>query len=246
MSLKKYIITVFTQLFFLMSVDIATIQIENSRKKVLKDEFNKPYFSQIKEFLLQERNNGQAIFPKWSDIFAAFNQTPFDDVKVVILGQDPYHGAGEAHGLCFSVQKWIRQPPSLQNIFKELESDLGISRPSTGDLTPWTKQWVFLLNATLTVRKDSPNSHKDAGWQEFTDAVIKKLSDAKSGVIFLLWGAYAQGKEELIDVSKHTVLKSPHPSPFSANRGFFGSKPFSRINDILKEQDQTPIDWRLD
>jgi len=228
-----------------MTVDIDSIQIDQSRKEVLKDEFQKPYFSQIKEFLTQEKNNGKIIFPKGSDIFNAFNQTPFDQVKVVILGQDPYHGVGEAHGLCFSVQQWVKNPPSLQNIFKEIRDDLKDSWKiwETGDLTPWAKQGVFLLNATLTVRKDEANSHKDIGRQTFTDAVIKKLSDQKSGLVFLLWGAYAQSKEPLIDANKHTILKTVHPSPLSAHRGFFGCKHFSKVNEILVKQGQSPIDW---
>jgi uracil-DNA glycosylase len=228
-----------------MPVNLDSIQIDQSWKEVLKDEFQKPYFSHIKEFLTQEKNNGKIIFPKGPDIFNAFNQTPFDNVKVVILGQDPYHGVGEAHGLCFSVQKWVRNPPSLQNIFKEIESDLGIPRPAMGDLTKWANQGVFLLNASLTVRKDEANSHKDIWWQTFTDAVIKKLSDKKSGLVFLLWGAYAQSKEALIDTSKHTIFKAVHPSPLSAHRGFMGCKHFSKTNEVLTKQWDTPIDWSL-
>lgn len=228
-----------------MAIDIDTIQMDQSWKNVLKDEFFKPYFSQIKKFLLEEKKAGKIIFPKWSDIFAAFNQTPFDKVKVVILGQDPYHGEGEAHGLCFSVQHGIKQPPSLQNIFKEIESDLWISIPKTWDLTKRAQQGVFLLNASLTVRKDEANSHKDIGRQQFTDAVIKKLSDQKSGLIFLLWGAYAQSKKVLIDTTKHIVLEAPHPSPLSAHRGFLGCKHFSQVNEVLAKQGQAPIDRSL-
>lgn len=229
-----------------MISDVNSIQIEHSWKTVLEEEFAKPYFSQIKNFLLQEKKTGKTIFPKWTDIFNAFNQTPFDKVRVVILWQDPYHGVGEAHGLCFSVQEGIKQPPSLKNIFKELESDLWIPRPATGDLTKWAQQGVFLLNTSLTVRKDEANSHKDIGRQQFTDAVIKKLSDQKSGLIFLLWWAYAQGKEVLIDTNKHTILKAVHPSPLSAHRGFLGCKHFSKVNEILAKQGQEPIDWRLE
>jgi len=235
-----------------MIVNLDSIHIDQSWKEVLKDEFQKPYFFQIKEFLTQEKNAGKIIFPKGTDIFNAFNQTPFDKVKVVILGQDPYHGVGEAHGLCFSVQKWIKNPPSLQNIFKEIESDLGIPRPATGDLTKRANQGVFLLNASLTVRKDEANSHKDIWRQTFTDAVIKKLSDKKSGpawggvkLVFLLWGAYAQSKEVLIDASKHTIFKAAHPSPLSAHRGFMGCKHFSKVNEVLVNQGQVPIDWSL-
>ena len=219
-----------------MAIDINAIQMDPSWKEVLKEEFQKEYFVKIQEFLEQEKNAGKIIFPQDSNIFAAFNHTPFSQTQVVILWQDPYHGEGEAHGLCFSVQEGVKIPPSLRNMYKELHSDLGVPIPKTWDLTKRAKQWVFLLNSTLTVRKDEPNSHKDAGRQEFTDAVIKKLSDQKSGLIFLLWGAYAQTKEMLIDASKHIVLKSPHPSPFSANKGFFGCKHFSKVNEILQKQ----------
>lgn len=226
-------------------VNLDLIQIENSWKEILKDEFDKPYFAQIQDFLVKERESGNIVYPESENIFVAFNQTPWDNVKVVILWQDPYHGEGEAHGLCFSVQDGVKQPPSLRNIFKELESDLWISRPVSGDLTPWSKQGVFLLNASLTVRKDTPNSHKDIGWLNFTDAVIKKLSDDKSGLIFVLWWAYAQGKEELIDNSKHHIIMSTHPSPFSSYRWFFWSKPFSKINEILEKDGKDVIDWKI-
>ena len=218
-----------------MSVDVNAIQIEESRKNVLQEEFQKPYFQQIKAFLQKEKAEGKIIFPEWKNIFNAFNSTPFDQVKVVILGQDPYHGTGEAHGLCFSVQDGIRIPPSLQNIYKELQADLGIPIPTTWNLTPRTKQGVFLLNASLTVRKDQANSHKDIWRQTFTDAVIKKLSDERDSLVFILRGAFAQQKEMLIDKSRHLIIKSPHPSPFSADRGFFGSKPFSKTNVWLWE-----------
>lgn len=227
-------------------IDIDSIQIDSSWKSALRDEFQKPYFEQIKNFLEEEKKNWNTIFPKWSDIFNAFNQTPFDDVKVVILGQDPYHGEGEAHGLCFSVQDGVRQPPSLKNIFKELVSDIpGFTVPTSGNLLSWAKQWVFLLNATLTVRKDTPNSHKDAWWQQFTDAVIKKISDEKKWIVFLLWGAYAQGKIGLINQEKHLVLQSVHPSPFSAHKWFLGCKHFSKTNEYLISQKKSPIDWKI-
>ena len=223
-----------------------SIQIHSSWKTVLRDEFQKPYFEEIKNFLEEEKKNGNIIYPKWSDIFNAFNQAPFDDVKVVILGQDPYHGEGEAHGLCFSVQDGIRQPPSLKNIFKELVTDIpGFVPPTSWNLLAWSKQGVFLLNATLTVRKDTPNSHKDAWWQQFTDAVIKKLSEEKSGLVFLLWWAYAQGKIGLIDQEKHLVLQAAHPSPFSAHKGFLWCKHFSKTNDYLLSHNKTPINWSL-
>ncbi|MFZ2150559.1 MAG: uracil-DNA glycosylase [Candidatus Absconditicoccaceae bacterium] len=228
------------------SVDINNVNIENSWKEVLKEEFSKPYFLQIKEFLLQEKNNGNIIYPEGKNIFNAFNQTPFDQVRVVILGQDPYHGEGEAHGLCFSVQDGVRQPPSLKNIFKEIESDLGISRPELGNLTKRTKQGILLVNAVLTVRKDTPASHKDIGRHTFTDEVIKKLSDKKNGLIFLLRGAFAQSKEGFIDSSKHIVLKAAHPSPFSVHRGFFGCKHFSKVNEILRNRGEKEIDRKLE
>lgn len=222
-----------------------TVDIEESRKNMLEDEFSKPYFPKIKEFLQWEINAWYTIYPKWKDIFNAFNLTPFDQVKVVILWQDPYHWEWEAHWLSFSVPKWIKIPPSLRNIFKELKSDLNIDPPESWNLEKWAKQWVLLLNAGLTVRKDTPNSHKDAGWHIFTDAVIKKLSDEKEGLVFILWWAFAQQKEVLIDTDKHFIIKSAHPSPFSADRGFFWSRPFSTCNEMLESIWREPIDWDL-
>lgn len=222
------------------------VQIESSRKAVLADEFQKPYFYAIKDFLVKERQQWKVIFPKGQDIFNAFNLTPFDKVKVVILGQDPYHGEGEAHGLCFSVQDGVKIPPSLRNIYKEMQSDLGITPATTGNLTPRTTQGVFLLNATLTVEKDKANSHKDIWWQIFTDQVISLLSQKKEHLVFILRGAFAQQKKALIDDTKHKILTAPHPSPFSADRGFFGSKPFSQTNAYLVEQGISPIDWRIE
>lgn len=221
------------------------VSIEHSRKVALAEEFEQPYFTQIKDFLKQEIAAGHTIFPQGKNIFHAFQLTPFDAVKVVILGQDPYHGEGEAHGLSFSVPEGIRIPPSLRNIFKELKADLDLDPPTNGNLEKRAQQGVLLLNAGLTVRKDSPNSHKDAGRHRFTDAVIKKLSDEKVGIVFILWGAFAQQKEALIDTDKHFILKSAHPSPFSADRGFFGSRPFSRCNEILESIGKVPIDWDL-
>lgn len=218
-----------------------TIIIENSRKQVLKEEFEKPYFSAIKETLKKEISSGYTIYPQGKQIFNAFNLTPFDEVKVVILGQDPYHWEGEAHGLSFSVPEGIRIPPSLRNIFKELKTDLDINPPLNWNLEKRAKQGVLLLNTSLTVRKDSPNSHKDIGWQLFTDAIIKNLSDKKEGIIFILRGAFAQQKASFIDTDKHFILKSAHPSPFSADRGFFWSKPFSKCNEILECIGKTPI-----
>ena len=220
-------------------------QIESSRKEILWDEFQKPYFTEIKDFLQKEKSEWKIIYPAWNQIFNAFNQTPFDKVKVVIIWQDPYHGEWEAHGLCFSVQDWVTIPPSLRNIYKEMYSDLWLTPPKSWNLTKWTQQWVFLLNATLTVRKDTPNSHKDIWWQIFTDAVIKILSEKKEHLVFILRWAFAQQKKNLIDESKHLVICSPHPSPFSADRGFFGSKPFSKTNEYLQQNGITPIDWNL-
>jgi len=218
--------------------------IETSWLSALSEEFANVYFSELKKFLLVEKQKYR-IYPPGSDIFAAFNYTSFHAVKVVILGQDPYHGPGQANGLCFSVRDGIRQPPSLQNIFKEMKNDLGYEIPPSGNLEKWARQGVLLLNATLTVRAGQAGSHQGKGWEQFTDAAIKKLSDEKENLVFILWGKYAQVKETLIDPFKHHIIKSPHPSPFSAERGFFGSKPFSKTNHFLEEHNITPIDWRL-
>ena len=222
-----------------------TIIIDSSRKNILKEEFEKPYFFKIKEILKKELSSGHSIYPQGKQIFNAFNLTPFDQVKVVILGQDPYHGTGEAHGLSFSVPEGIRIPPSLRNIFKELKADLDIDPPLNWNLEKRAKQGILLLNASLTVRKNSPNSHKDIGWQIFTDAVIKTLSNKKEGIVFILRGAFAQQKASLIDTDKHFILKSAHPSPFSADRGFFWSRPFSQCNEILECIGKKPINWDL-
>lgn len=213
---------------------------------VLKDEFGKDYMIKLKDFLQKEKAAGQVVYPKNSEIFNAFNTTHFDDVKVVILGQDPYHGAHQAHGLSFSVQKGIATPRSLINIYKELQTDIpGFKIPNHGNLEEWAKQGVLLLNATLTVRASSPGSHQKQGWEEFTDEVIKTISDKKAGIVFILWGAFAQSKAALIDEKKHFILKSPHPSPFSADRGFFGSKPFSKTNEILRREGKAEINWQI-
>lgn len=217
-------------------------QIEESWQLALRSEFASSYFIELREFLKVEKEE-KNIYPPGSRIFAAFNFTPLTAVKVVILGQDPYHGNGQAHGLCFSVPEGIKPPPSLVNIYKELDNDLGIPRPKTGNLEKWTKQGVLLLNATLTVRAGDAGSHQGKGWETFTDQVIKTISDLRAGVVFLLWGNYAQAKEALIDQSKHFVLKAPHPSPFSAARGFFGCKHFSKTNQLLKEIGYEEIDW---
>ncbi len=220
-------------------------KIEQSWKKMLNKEFQSDYFLEIKNFLLTEKLNWKNIYPIWKNIFKAFDMVPFDKVKVVILGQDPYHGKGQAHGLSFSVPEGINPPPSLKNIFKELYSDLGIPIPKHGNLEKWAKQWVLLLNAILTVEASSPASHSKIGWETFTDAIIKKLSDERDGIVFLLWGTFAQTKKNLIDTKKHYILETTHPSPFSAYRGFLGSKHFSKTNNILKKLGKTEIDWSL-
>lgn len=223
-----------------------SIQLESSWLALLKDEFDRGYMKSLKEFLKEEKKNHQIIYPKGSDIFRAFELTPFQNVKVVILGQDPYHGAHQAHGLSFSVQKGVKQPPSLQNIFKELETDIpGFKIPNHGDLTDWAKQGVLLLNATLTVSAGKAGSHQNQGWEIFTDEVIKTLSEKKEDLIFILWGRFAQAKENLINHEKHYIIKSAHPSPFSAYSGFFGSKPFSKTNEILRKLNKTEINWQI-
>ncbi len=222
------------------------VNIEASWKQVLHAEFNKSYFENIVAFLKTEKAQGKIIYPPGSLIFNAFFKTPFDKLKVVLLGQDPYHGKGQAMGLSFSVPKGVRPPPSLINIFKELHDDVGVPIATTGDLTPWAEQGVLLLNAALTVRAGEPNSHSKIGWHQFTDAVIKKISDEKTGIVFLLWGSFAHQKQELIDQTKHHVLKAAHPSPYSADKGFFGCRHFSKTNEFLVQQKQEPINWRLD
>ena len=219
-------------------------QIDESWKLVLKDEFESQYFKDLTDFLREEKKNF-TIYPPGPQIFAAFNHTPFNRVKVVILGQDPYHGPGQAHGLCFSVPGGVQRPPSLVNIFKEIENDLGITVPETGNLTSWTNQGVLLVNAILTVRADAPASHQNKGWEKFTDAVIRNLSEKRKNLVFLLWGNYAQAKENLIDSSRHFILKAAHPSPLSAHRGFFGCRHFSKTNEILEGLGLNPIDWSL-
>jgi uracil-DNA glycosylase len=222
------------------------IELEGSWLEVLHEEFEKDYMIRLKQFLKEEREAGFKIYPKGADIFNAFWKTPFNQLKVVILGQDPYHGTNQAHGLSFSVQKGITPPPSLKNIYKELVTDIpGFVIPGHGDLTEWAEQGVMLLNATLTVRDSSPASHQKKGWEEFTDKVIKIISEKKEGIVFILWGAFAQAKAELIDAKKHFIIKSPHPSPFSADRGFFGSKPFSKTNAFLEKDGKKPIDWQI-
>jgi len=209
------------------------------------DEFDKPYMQALKQFLLEQKNAGKPIFPPGELIFNALNTTPFSAVKVVILGQDPYHGPGQAHGLCFSVMPGVRFPPSLQNIFKEIEKDIGIPLPTGGCLQQWAEQGVLLLNATLTVEQGRAGSHQGKGWELFTDAVIDALNREREKLVFLLWGSYAQKKGQFIDTHKHYVLKAPHPSPLSAHRGFFGCRHFSQTNQYLSSQGLAPIDWSV-
>jgi uracil-DNA glycosylase len=225
-------------------MDAINPSIDESWKEHLSGEFTKDYFPALKDFLLEEKKKFR-VFPPGSLIFNAFNTTPFHMVKVVILGQDPYHGYGQAHGLCFSVPDGVGKPPSLINIFKELETDLGIPLPRHGNLTGWAKQGALLLNATLTVRENQAGSHQGKGWEQFTDAAIHALSQEREGLIFLLWGNYAIAKKEIIDTSRHFILTAPHPSPLSANRGFFGCRHFSQTNDLLRQMGKKEIDWTI-
>jgi uracil-DNA glycosylase len=224
---------------------MVNVQIEESWKNILKEEFGKVYFQQIVTFLKAEKSAGRIIYPPGPLIFNAFNKTPFSKVEVVLLGQDPYHNKGQAHGLSFSVPDGIPKPPSLINIFKELENDLGIPPPKNGNLEKWATQGVLLLNASLTVRQNEPASHSKIGWLQFTDTVISKISEQKKGIVFLLWGKFAQDKQSIIDETKHYVLKAAHPSPFSADKGFFGCKHFSKTNELLALQHKESIDWKL-
>ncbi len=212
---------------------------------LLQNEFEADYFNELMSFIGSERSQGKVIYPPEHLIFNAFEKTSVDDLKVVILGQDPYHGPHQAHGLCFSVNNNVKLPPSLKNIFKELQSDLGVAATGSGNLEQWAKQGVLLLNSILTVREGEPGSHQNRGWEQFTDAVIRLLSMEKEGLIFLLWGRYAQAKEILIDTQKHFILKAAHPSPFSAYQGFYGCRHFSKTNEILRNTGREPIDWSL-
>lgn len=220
------------------------VKIQEQWKNILREEFDKEYFANLVQILHQEKKNKKTIYPPGGLIFNAFELTPFNEVKVVILGQDPYHGAGQAHGLSFSVPDGVQAPPSLKNIYKEIEDDLRVTIRKNGNLESWARQGVFLLNAALTVRAGEPTSHGNIGWNQFTDAVIKTISDKKEGVVFLLWGNYARGKRDLIDRNKHYVLEAPHPSPL-ARGAFFGCKHFSRCNEYLVSHGKTPIDWTL-
>ncbi|CAH1002140.1 Uracil-DNA glycosylase [Neolewinella maritima] len=221
------------------------VQIESSWKDALQDEFGKPYFNTLIGFIKQEKVDGKTIYPAGSLIFNAYNTTPLDQVKVVILGQDPYHNPGQAMGLSFSVPRGVTPPPSLRNIYKEIDDSLGIQKPGHGDLTKWAEQGVFLLNSMLTVERNQPGSHKRSGWQYFTDASIKAVSDKTEHTVFMLWGAFARKKAALIDGDKHLILESAHPSPFSADKGFFGNQHFKQANEYLEANGKTPIDWSL-
>jgi uracil-DNA glycosylase len=221
------------------------VRLDASWLDVLGKEFDQPYMRQLKAFLQQQKNSGKVIYPPGAQWFSAFNDTPFDKVRVVILGQDPYHGPDQAHGLCFSVLPGVKVPPSLANIYKELASDLGITQPNHGCLTSWAKQGVLLLNATLTVEQADAGAHQGKGWEQFTDQAIRAINDQSEAAVFLLWGSYAQKKGAFIDQSRHLVLKSVHPSPLSAYRGFLGCKHFSATNNYLQQHGRQPIDWQL-
>ncbi|MGB6298604.1 MAG: uracil-DNA glycosylase [Rivularia sp. (in: cyanobacteria)] len=218
-------------------------QLPNSWKTALAEEFDKPYFKQLENFIESERIS-KTIYPPQEDVFSAFELTPLEQVNVLILGQDPYHGENQAHGLCFSVKPGVKTPPSLVNIYKELKDDLGFDIPDSGYLIPWAKQGILMINAVLTVEAHTPNSHKNKGWETFTDAVINKVNE-KESVIFVLWGGYAKKKLKLIDTNRHTVIQSAHPSPLSARNGFFGSKPFSKINSALQQTGKPEINFQL-
>lgn len=223
----------------------ATARLDESWKAALSAELESPYMAELRSFLQSELAHGKEIFPKPSEYFGALDLTPLDQVKVVILGQDPYHGDGQAHGLCFSVQPDVRTPPSLKNIYKELEADLGIPKASHGHLVSWARQGVLLLNSVLTVERALAASHRGRGWERFTDAVIAQVNQLDHPVVFLLWGAYAQKKAQFVDEGRHLVLKAAHPSPLSAHNGFLGCRHFSKANDFLEKNDMQPIDWRL-
>jgi uracil-DNA glycosylase len=222
------------------------IQLDASWKAVLGDEFQKPYFQTLKAFLQTEKQKGKTIYPPGKLIFNAFDSTPFEKVKVVILGQDPYHGPGQAHGLCFSVPRGIASPPSLINIYKEIKEEFGFPIPAHGNLEKWTRQGVLLLNAMLTVEANQAASHQNKGWEQFTDAAIHLLNEKREGLVFMLWGGYAKRKGAFIDTKKHLVLTASHPSPLSAHTGWFGNKHFSKANDYLKSIGKEPIDWKID
>ncbi|MGE7367791.1 uracil-DNA glycosylase [Neorhizobium sp. NPDC001467] len=224
---------------------MADVKLEETWKFALEEEFASPYMADLRQFLVAEKEAGKRIFPKGSEYFRALDLTPLDEVKVVILGQDPYHGAGQAHGLCFSVQPGVRTPPSLVNIYKELRDDLGIEPAKHGFLEHWAEQGVLLLNSVLTVEEGKAAAHQGRGWEKFTDAVIRTVNDECDGVVFILWGSYAQKKASFVDQERHLVLKSAHPSPLSAHNGFLGSRPFSKTNEYLQSIGKDPVDWQL-
>ena len=226
--------------------DDRDIKLDASWKALLAEQFEQDYMHALRRFLLAEKQQGKQIYPAGADIFNALNSTPFDQVKVVILGQDPYHGPGQAHGLCFSVHSGVALPPSLKNIYKEIHADLGLAVPASGCLNAWAEQGVLLLNSVLTVESGNAGSHQGRGWEVFTDSVISVLNERAQNLVFLLWGSYAQRKGAVIDGKRHLVLQSPHPSPLSAHRGFFGNHHFSRTNTYLSEHNKTPIDWRVE
>lgn len=223
----------------------AAVKLDPSWMDVVGTEFEKPYMHNLKAFLVQEKAAGKVVYPKGDEIFNALNTTPFDDVRVVILGQDPYHGPNQAHGLCFSVREGVPPPPSLVNIYKEIAAEYGVAIPKTGDLTSWAKQGVLLLNATLTVQQAMAGSHQNKGWEEFTDEVVRQVNDKREHVVFMLWGSYAQKKGAMIDRSKHLVLTAPHPSPLSAHRGFLGCGHFKKANECLVAHGFAPIKWEV-
>ncbi len=227
------------------AITATQIKIEDSWKQRLLNQFQQPYMQSLRSFLQQQKEQGKIIYPRGNDYFNAFNLTPFDQVKVVILGQDPYHGPNQAHGLCFSVQHGVAIPPSLVNIYKEINRDLKLPIPNHGCLTHWAEQGVLLLNAVLTVEQGKAAAHQGKGWEQFTDAVIRELNDHREGIVFMLWGSYAQKKGQIIDRKKHCVLVAPHPSPLSAHRGFLGCGHFSQANDYLKKHGKMPIDWSI-
>ena len=221
------------------------IKLHSQWRQHIGDEFEKDYMQSLREFLIQRKQQGAVIYPPAGEWFSALNSTPFDDVRVVILGQDPYHGAGQAHGLCFSVRPDVKVPPSLVNIYKEIQSDLSIAPPDHGCLSSWAQQGVLLLNATLTVEHANAGAHQGKGWEQFTDHIIQTINDRRDGVVFMLWGSYAQKKSAMIDTSRHLILKSVHPSPLSAYRGFFGCGHFSAANSYMQQQGLEPINWQL-
>lgn len=221
------------------------IKLDKSWLDVMSDEFEKPYMAQLRQFLIEEKYRGKTIFPPGQQIFHAMDKTPYDKVKVVILGQDPYHGDGQAHGLCFSVQKGVKPPPSLVNIYKEMEADLGLTPPDHGFLEKWADQGILMLNAVLTVEAHKAGSHQGKGWENFTDRVIRELENRREHLVFILWGAYARKKGSFIRKDRHLVIEGPHPSPLSSYRGFFGSRPFSKTNDYLNKTGQEEINWEL-